>query len=135
MKFVQSLFLVCLILFANMNFFVYQNWCHGENIGYTINSKKFNKALRASTHKENTSFKKDNCCKDVLIKSHSQSLFSTDSGFILSVLNINGIIQEWNWDFTYVSRLEQKIIPGLCPNPPPKNKQLFKLYCRYTFYG
>ncbi|MDR2122095.1 MAG: hypothetical protein LBP34_03125 [Flavobacteriaceae bacterium] len=135
MKLVQSILLICLILFANLNLFVYQNWCHGENVGYTVNSKKFNASLQTSSSaKEIPSFKRDLCCKDVLIKSNEISAFSLDPIFQLSFYNSIGISSDLSWNILALSFNQKVEIPLLYSNPPPSPIKLYRIYCRYTYY-
>ncbi len=135
MRLFQSIFLICLILFTNLNIFVYQNWCHGENIGYTVNSKKFDGTKKLPNTKEIPSFKKDNCCKDVLIKSKENSIFSFEKAFQLSGFSLVGIQTDFSFDFTDYSFNQENKIPQLYSNPPPAQENLYQLYCRYTYYG
>ncbi len=132
----QSIFLICLILFTNLNLFVYQNWCHGENIGYTVNSKKFEGTLKAlSGKKEIPSFKKDNCCKDVLIKSQENLVFSLEKAFQLSGFNLIAIQPDFALDLTHHFFVQRIKVPQLYSNPPPERDNLYQLYCCYTYYG
>jgi hypothetical protein len=136
MKLLQSLFLICLILFTNLNIFIYQNWCQGENIGYTINSKKFHGLLKTFPNtKEVPSFKKDNCCKDVLIKSKENFVFSFEKTFQLAGFNLVAIRTDFTVDLTDYFFNQKIKIPQLYSNHPPERSNLYQLYCRYTYYG
>lgn len=135
MKLIQSILLICLVLFANLNLFIYQNWCHGENIGYTINFKKFSNELKHSEKKDYPSFERDFCCKDILIKSNENSFFSFDSNFQHLIFTVLGIIPNVNWNLFNWASFQQEGVAQLYCNPPPPVYQLYKFYCRYTYYG
>lgn len=135
MKLIQSIILICLVLFANLNIFIYQNWCHGENIGYTINFKKFSNELKHSKKKDNPTFKRDLCCKDILIKSNENTFFSFETNFQHFIFNFIGILPNLNWNLFNWASCQKEGVAQLYCNPPPPISQLYKLYCRYIYYG
>jgi len=133
MKQICALFLTGLILFANLKLAVYQTWCHGENIGLSVNSKKF--ALDLTQEHQKLGFQNDNCCKDVLIKSNDGSVFSLEKILQTAFFPVQGISFEL-YDFhDFLSFESKKIAVQLFSNPPPPKLSLYQYYCRYTYYG
>ncbi|MDR1876742.1 MAG: hypothetical protein LBQ84_03880 [Flavobacteriaceae bacterium] len=132
MKLIRSVFLICLILFANLNLFVYQSWCHGESIGYAVNSKKFDSPLADN---EIPSFNRDLCCKDVLIKSNENPVFSLERILQQPLFNSMAILPGVNENLPALSFNQKAKIPQLYSNPPPFRAKLYQFYCRYTYYG
>lgn len=136
MKKSLSIFLIILILLVNQNIHIYQNWCNGENIGYTINAKRFNFYNDSIPLKSYPIFSKDKCCKDVLIKSNNNnSFFSFEKTLQISLLSFNGIFNEFNFDLHYTFLTKDKKIPQLYSKPPPDKVKLYQYYCCYTYYG
>jgi len=133
MKQICTLFLTSLILFANLNFAVYQSWCHGENIGLSVNSKKFASDLTKEPQK--LGFQNDNCCKDILIKSNDGSVFSLEKILQPAFFPIQGILFEIHDFIDFLSFESEKTAVQLFSNPPPPKLSLYQYYCRYTYYG
>ena len=136
MKLIQSILLICMVLFANLNIYIYQNWCHGENIGYTVNSKKFPTVVKTDPKlREIPCLKRDLCCKDVLIKSNEHSVFSFDNFFTNLNYYFIAIVPDVNWELPILAFSKKEGIVQLYSNPPPSISKLYKFYCRYTYYG
>lgn len=131
----MSLFLIILILLVNQNIHIYLNRCHGESIGYTVNVKKFNYSTNSFPEKHTTTFRRDNCCKDVLIKSNDNSFFSVEKSLQITPLVLNGILTDFNFNLFHDILPKEKKVPQLYSKPPPDKVKLYQYYCRYTYYS
>ncbi|MDR3272312.1 MAG: hypothetical protein LBT29_02350 [Flavobacteriaceae bacterium] len=129
---IYAIFLTSLVLFANLNLAVYQSWCHGENIGLSVNSKKFDSHQEKN---QKTEFQQDNCCKDVLIKSSGGSVFSLEKILQLTFFQVQGIFPEIYHSIDFQSIEEEETAVQLFSNPPPPQISLYQYYCRYVYYG